>query len=138
MAIVIDEYSQTTGLVTLEDLLEELVGEIQDEYDEPENSSFVQRTDGSFLVDGMTDQEVVRQKLGLPPQVENQHGSYHTLAGMLLAYMGRIPAAGDKVTIDNFVFEIVDMDGRRIDKVLIQPVKESSEQPSQKLNTGGN
>jgi putative hemolysin len=131
MAIVIDEYSQVVGLVTLEDLLEELVGEIQDEYDEPENNTFVQRADGSWLVDAMISQEIVREKLGMTPQSENGRGGYHTLAGMLLVYMGRIPAVGDKVTIDNFVFEIVDMDGRRIDKVLIQPVEQSSKQSSE-------
>jgi len=119
MAIVIDEYSQVVGLLTLEDVLEELVGEIQDEYDEPEHKNFVQREDGSWLVDAMVPQEEVREKLGLREQ-ESDTG-YRTLAGMVLAHMGRIPKVGDRVTIDNFVFEIIDMDGRRIDKVLIRP-----------------
>ncbi len=119
MAIVIDEYSQVVGLLTLEDVLEELVGEIQDEYDEPEHNAFVQREDGSWLVDAMVPQEEVRERLGLPE--EDSDGGYRTLAGMMLAYMGRIPKIGDRVTIGNYVFEIVDMDGRRIDKVLIQP-----------------
>lgn len=121
IALVIDEYSQITGLVTLEDVLEELVGEIHDEYDQPEDSAILQREDGSWLVDAMTDHEVVRKKIGMAMDEEARH-NYHTLAGMLLAKMGRIPKAGDKVTIDDFVFEIVDMDGRRIDKVLIQLV----------------
>lgn len=122
MAIVIDEYSQIVGLLTLEDVLEELVGEIQDEYDEPEHNSFVSRADGSWLVDAMVPQEEVREKLGLPENNEEDRG-YRTLAGMILAYMGRIPKVGDSVTIDQFVFEIVDMDGRRIDKVLIRPLE---------------
>jgi putative hemolysin len=121
MAIVIDEYSQIVGLLTLEDVLEELVGEIQDEYDEPKHNSFVSRADGSWLVDAMVPQEEVREKLGLPENDEEDRG-YRTLAGMILAYMGRIPKVGDSVTIDQFVFEIVDMDGRRIDKVLIRPL----------------
>ena len=120
LAIVIDEYSQVTGLATLEDALEELVGEIQDEYDEPENPAFVHREDGSWLVDAMTDQETVRKTIGMSLLPPNAHTNYNTLAGMLLAHMGKIPAVGDKVVIDNFVFEIVDMDGRRIDKVLIK------------------
>jgi putative hemolysin len=120
LAIVIDEYSQITGLATLEDVLEELVGEIQDEYDQPENNAFVQREDGSWLVDAMTDQETVRKTIGMQPRPTNERADYNTLAGMLLAHMGRIPAVGDKVVIDNFIFEIVDMDGRRIDKVLIR------------------
>jgi putative hemolysin len=123
MAIVIDEYSQVIGLVTLEDVLEELVGEIQDEYDQPENKAFVRRDDGSWLVDAMTDQETVREKLGMPSLPSNEHPDYHTLAGMILAHIGKIPVVGDKVVIDNFVFEIVDMDGRRIDKVLVRENK---------------
>ena len=122
MAIVIDEYSQVVGLLTLEDVLEELVGEIQDEYDEPEHNAFVPRADGSWLVDAMVPQEEVREKLDLPENDAEDRG-YRTLAGMLLAYMGRIPKVGDSVTIDQFVFEIVDMDGRRIDKVLIRPLE---------------
>lgn len=120
LAVVIDEYSQVIGLVTLEDMLEELVGEIQDEYDRPGGQAFVQREDGSWLVDAMVDQETVREKLGMQPRPNNEHADYHTLAGMILAHIGKIPTVGDKVEIDNFVFEIVDMDGRRIDKVLIR------------------
>lgn len=123
MAIIIDEYSQITGLVTLEDVLEELVGEIQDEYDQPEDNAIIQREDGSWLVDAMTDHEKVREKIGMPPPSDHERGNYNTLAGMLLAHMGHIPKPGDTVTIGNFVFEIVDMDGRRIDKVLIRRKK---------------
>ncbi|GLV59408.1 hypothetical protein KDH_62350 [Dictyobacter sp. S3.2.2.5] len=122
IALVIDEYSQITGLVTLEDVLEELVGEIHDEYDQPEDSAMIQREDGSWLVDAMTDHEVVRKKIGMPEKDEEEHYNYHTLAGLLLTQMGRIPKVGDSVTIDDFLFEIVDMDGRRIDKVLIHHV----------------
>ena len=119
MAIVIDEYSQVVGLLTLEDVLEELVGEIQDEYDEPEHNNFVQRDDGSWLVDAIVPQEEVRERLNLPEATAED--GYRTLAGMVLASMGRIPKVGDRVTIGDYVFEIVDMDGRRIDKVLIRP-----------------
>ncbi len=127
MAIVIDEYSQVIGLVTLEDVLEELVGEIQDEYDQPEDHAIVQREDGSWLVDAMTDHELVREKIGMGSQPENERGDYHTLAGMLLEHIGHIPKVGETVTIGPFVFEIVDMDGRRIDKVLIRRAHQSTE-----------
>lgn len=120
IAIVIDEYSQVIGLVTLEDVLEELVGEIQDEYDVPLDNAFVQREDGSWLVDGMTDHELVREKIGMPPQPEDERGDYHTLAGLILKHIGHIPKIGEKVTIGNVILEVVDMDGRRIDKVLIR------------------
>jgi putative hemolysin len=127
LAIVIDEYSQVVGLVTLEDLLEELVGEIQDEYDAPLDNSIVQRPDGSWLVDGMLDYETVEERTGLKPLPGDQ-GGYHTLAGMILAYMGRIPAVGDSVTIGNYILEVVDMDGRRIDRVLIRPKRDITKQ----------
>lgn len=123
LAIVIDEYSQVVGLLTLEDVLEELVGEIQDEYDEPEHNAFVPRADGSWLVDAMVPQEDVREKLKLPDSDSGQDHGYRTLAGLMLAYMGRIPKVGESVTIDQYVFEVVDMDGRRIDKVLIRPLE---------------
>ncbi len=117
LAVVIDEYSQVVGLVTLEDVLEELVGEIQDEYDQPEDNDFVQRADGSWLVNAMASREDVEQKLGLAS--EDDREDYKTLAGMILAHLGRIPTTGEKVTIGDFQLEIIDMDGRRIDKVLV-------------------
>jgi putative hemolysin len=120
MAIVIDEYSQVVGLVTLEDILEELVGEIQDEYDQPEDNEIVQREDGSWLVDAMVNQEEMREKLGMEQQPPEERGDYHTLAGMILEHIGHIPKVGETFTIGSFVFEIVDMDGHRIDKVLIR------------------
>ncbi len=122
IAIVIDEYSQVTGLVTMEDILEELVGEIQDEYDQPEDTAIIQREDGSWLVDAMTDYETVLLKIGIPMDEEKRR-DYHTLAGFILAHSGHIPKIGEKLTINDFVFEIIDMDGRRIDKVLIQRKK---------------
>ncbi|HEY4385209.1 MAG TPA: hemolysin family protein [Ktedonobacteraceae bacterium] len=117
LAVVIDEYSQVVGLVTLEDVLEELVGEIQDEYDKPEDHDFVQREDGSWLVNAMVSREAVEEKLGLTSP--DERADYKTLAGMILAHLGRIPTTGDIVTIGDFQLEVIDMDGRRIDKVLI-------------------
>jgi putative hemolysin len=125
MAIVIDEYSQTLGLVTLEDLLEELVGEILDEYDQPEEGAFVQRNDGTWLVDAMVNHTVVRERFGLP---KVEHPRYTTLAGMLLAYFKHIPQVGESITIGSVYFEVVDMDGKRIDKVLVKEAKTASAQ----------
>lgn len=130
MAIVIDEYSQVIGLVTLEDVLEELVGEIQDEYDVPEDNAIVQREDGSWLVDAMTDHELVREKIGMGPQPENERGDYHTLAGMVLKHLGYIPKIGETVTLGDFILEVIDMDGRRIDKVLVRRKAGMTTQPS--------
>lgn len=130
MAIVLDEYSQVIGLVTLEDMLEELVGEIQDEYDTPEDNAFIRRPDGTWLVDAMEAYDTVWHTIGLEelPQEEEENHDYHTLAGLILSHLGRIPNPGDTVTIGNTVLEVVDMDGRRIDKVLIRPKKEQEQE----------
>jgi putative hemolysin len=121
LAIVLDEYGQVAGLVTLEDLLEELVGEIEDEYDQPEEAPFVQREDGSWLIDGLEAYDRVQEKLGLPPQPEEERADYTTLAGWVVARLGRMPQVGDTITTEQHIVEVVDMDGRRIDKVLIRP-----------------
>lgn len=129
MTIVVDEYSQVVGLVTLEDLLEELVGEIQDEYDtreDTEERAFVRRADGSWLVDGIVPYEAVWERLELPALPED-HPQYNTLAGFLLSRLERIPSVGDTVTLKSATFEVVDMDGRRIDKVLIRPGERETE-----------
>lgn len=130
MAMVLDEYGQTAGLVTLEDLLEELVGEIQDEYDRGEEHPIFRREDGSWLVDGLEAVDKVRQRVGLPELDELEGDSFTSLAGMILALLDRIPQEGDTVRVGDFILEVVDMDGRRIDKVLIRPAQPPpAEQP---------
>jgi putative hemolysin len=121
MGVVIDEYGQVAGLVTLEDLLEELVGEIRDEYDHSEEPPFIQREDGTWLVDGMQAYDTVQKRLGLPANVELPNADFTTLAGLIMTRLNRIPHVGDKVALGEFSLEVIDMDGRRIDKVLIQP-----------------
>lgn len=120
MAVVIDEYAQTAGIVTMEDLLEELVGEIKDEYDKAERSSIITRPDGTWLVDGLEAIDKVCVRVGLPEPTEEDLNTFTTLAGLIMTRLDRIPDVGDTLTVDDFVLEIVDMDGRRIDKVLIR------------------
>jgi putative hemolysin len=129
VALVSDEYGQVSGLVTMEDLLEELVGEIQDEYDTPEDRPIVQRDDGSWLVDGAEAYESVRAVIPLPPVPHAEEGQYTTLAGFLLARLGKIPQVGETTQAGPYLLEVVDMDGRRIDRVLVRPKPE--EQPKQ-------
>jgi putative hemolysin len=124
MAIVVDEYGQVAGLVTLEDIVEEVVGEIADEYDEA-IEPIVRREDGSYLVDGLLSFADLRQRLQLPEVTGlGERQEFETVAGLVLALLGRIPNAGDKVEWQRYALEVVDMDGRRIDKILLHPPQE--------------
>ena len=123
MALVLNEFSQVIGLVTLEDLVEELVGEIQSEYQARDKQAFVQREDGSWLVDGMVAPDSIWERIGIPAPSSERPLHDTTLAGLILAYLGHIPAVGDLVTIGDVTLEVVDMDGRRIDRVLISRQK---------------
>jgi len=118
LAIVLDEYGGTEGLVTLEDVLEELVGEIHDEHRRERATAFVRRDDGSWLVDGgATVEELVETfelKLDALPR------DYSTVSGLVLAQLERIPTVGDKAQWQGLTIEVVDMDGRRIDKLLVR------------------
>jgi putative hemolysin len=117
LAIVLDEYGGTEGLVTLEDVLEELVGEIHDEHRQADAHAFVQREDGSWLIDGSVAVDDLVDRFGL--KGEPLPRDYTTISGLVLAELERIPAAGDVVTWRGLRIEVVDMDGRRIDKLLV-------------------
>ena len=118
LAIVLDEYGGTEGLVTLEDVLEELVGEIHDEHRREEAAAFTRRDDGSWLVDGGAGVEDLVQRLGV--KLEPGPRDYSTVSGLVLAELERIPTAGDSVRWNGLVIEVMDMDGRRIDKLLVR------------------
>jgi len=120
LAIVLDEYGGTEGLVTMEDVLEELVGEIHDEHRREEATPFVKREDGSWLVDGGAGVEDLAQTFGL--KLDALPRDYSTVSGLVLAELERIPNAGDIVRWQGLVIEVVDMDGRRIDKLLVRRV----------------
>lgn len=109
ITVVNDEYGGTAGMVTLEDVLESLVGEIQDEFEQPLNDVQKQQ-DGSFLVDGLTAIERVQKKFNLPMKGQG----YITIGGLVFGLLGREPKKGDKVQIGNIVFEIEALEGKRI------------------------
>jgi len=113
-AIVVDEYGGTAGLVTVEDLLEEIVGEIRDEYD-VESEPIVEEGNGSFLFSGKVDIDEVVDRLKVPIEREG----FETVGGFLLAQIGRVPAVGERFDIDGLSVEVVDAERRRINKVRI-------------------
>jgi putative hemolysin len=117
MALVVDEYGEVEGVVTAEDVLEALVGDMP-EHRLDEEGAIVRRGDGSMLMDGMLAIDEVKLTLGLDSVPEEE--TYHTLAGFILAQLGRVPAEGETVAYGGWRFEVVDMDGQRIDKVLVR------------------
>ncbi len=118
LAIVLDEYGGTEGMVTLEDVLEELVGEIHSEHRGHRQSAFLRRDDGSWLVDGGAGVEDLAERLEI--RLDASPRDYSTISGLVLSRLERIPAEGDVTTWQGLSIEVVDMDGRRIDKLLVR------------------
>jgi putative hemolysin len=116
MAIVVDEYGGTAGLVTLEDLLEELVGEIVDEFD-VEEPTVERHPDGSVVLSGRYAVDDADQLLG----AELPHGAWDTVGGLMLDALGRVPDVGDSVEVDGFRLTALEVRGRRIGRVRIEP-----------------
>ena len=115
LAIVIDEYGSLDGIVTQTDLLEAIAGDLADV--EGEDPDVVEREDGSLLMDGMFQAHDAFNRLGL--RTRPTGGDFHTIAGFALFQLGHIPETGEQFTYEGWRFEIVDMDGRRIDKLLV-------------------
>lgn len=118
IAFVIDEYGEVLGLVTLRDLIEAITGEFKAEAAGEQWA--VQRDDGSWLLDGLIPIPELKDRIGLRQVPEEEKERYHTLSGMLLLLLGRLPQIADTVQWGDWRFEIVDMDGKRIDKVLAE------------------
>jgi putative hemolysin len=127
MALVIDEFGGLQGLVTVNDILEAIVGDIsvRGEMDEPE---IVQREDGSYLLDGMLTVDEVSELLQLDEFPGLKEGHFQTLAGFIITYLGRIPSTADSFEWENLRFEVIDMDGLRVDKVLVSPLPGKQEE----------
>lgn len=123
MAIVVDEYGSIEGLITLNDILETIVGEIP-AIDEPEEPRAIQRSDGSWLVDAEISIDEFKSILNIKTLPDEEMGFYQTLGGFIMNYLGRIPETGETFHTNGLNYEIVDMDGRHIDKVLISLKKD--------------
>jgi putative hemolysin len=114
LVFVVDEYGEALGIVTLQDMLEAITGEFSPRHGEAPWA--VQRDDGSWLLDGLVPIPLLKDRLGLRQAPEEER--YHTLSGMLLVLLGRLPLTGDRTEWENWRFEVVDMDGKRIDTCL--------------------
>jgi putative hemolysin len=126
MAVVVDEYGSMQGIVTLEDVLEEIVGEIEDEYDLPDESlkridDKTVRVDGTFPIDDFNEEF----------DVEMPDDDFHTLAGFVFGQLGRAPEAGDEVKWNGLKFDVIEVDGTRIEKlqVVFLPPEEGEPSP---------
>jgi putative hemolysin len=135
MAIVVDEYGTMAGIVTLEDLLEEIVGEIEDEFDLPDESveridERTIRIDGTFPIDDFNEQF----KTELPAE------DYHTVAGFVFGLLGRAAQAGDQVEQDGLHFQVVEVEGSRIEKLQIEfvdPLRHGEGAPEERAAAEG-
>ncbi len=120
MALIVDEYGDLEGLVTPSDILQTLVGDIPGS---PEaDQRVVRRDDETWLIDGMVGLDELKQMLGIS-RLPGEDPDFHTLGGYLMARLNRVPMEADRITAGDYRFEIVKMDGRRVDRVLASPVK---------------
>ncbi|MBF2064747.1 MAG: HlyC/CorC family transporter [Calothrix sp. C42_A2020_038] len=120
MALVVDEYGVIQGLVTLNDILIEIVGDVPS-VDGEEDPQIIQREDGSWLLDGMLAVDEFMELFDIEELRSQDRGSYQTLGGFVITHLGRIPSAADHFEWQNMRFEVMDMDGNRVDKVLVVP-----------------
>ena len=120
MVFVIDEYGQIQGIVTLYDIMEAITGEFKPQH--LDDAWAVQREDGSWLLDGLIPVPELKDRLGLRTVPEEERGRYHTLSGLMMLLLGRLPQTADYCEWEGWRLEVVDMDGTRLDKVLAMPL----------------
>lgn len=123
MAIVIDEYGGTFGLVTIEDILEELVGDIQDEFDDEEIEEIVQKEDGSYEVDGKVLLDDINDLLSLKIEEEN----IDTIGGWIYSQVEDYPEVNDKYTFEDYEFTVLECDNKRVTKVSIKRINNNDD-----------
>lgn len=121
IALVVDEYGSTQGLVTLHDILEAIVGVMPGMGEETWEAA-VRREDGSWLLDGMLPADELKEIFNITKLPEEERGDYQTLGGFVMMHMGRIPSPADHFEWEGLRFEVMDMDGHRVDKVLVTPL----------------
>lgn len=120
LALVVDEYGDVTGLITVNDLMGAVIGRMQSAEGDELSSPVVERADGSYLIDGALHVEDLRELIGGSRLPDEDEHDFHTTAGMVIAHFGRIPHVGERFTWPGWEIEVVDLDGPRIDKLLLQ------------------
>jgi putative hemolysin len=128
-ALVTDEYGSVAGVISPTDILEAIVGDLPAK-GEPAELEAVRREDGTWLMGGALSIEEMVDKLGLKDLPEEEEGSFQTLGGFVMVRLGEVPHAGDHFDWGGFRFEVMDMDGRRVDKVLVTPLPPEEESDS--------
>lgn len=122
MALVIDEHEQTSGLVSVNDVMAAIVGDLPSE-DQDYEPDFIAREDGSWLVCGQIDIVTFKDKFSLRALPDEDSNHYHTLGGLMLTMLGHVPRTGEHVDLPPVRLEVMDMDGNRVDKVLVTPLR---------------
>jgi putative hemolysin len=130
-AMVLDEYGGVIGFLTMDDILQEIAGESFAAHEE-EAAQLTIRDENSWLVDGLYDIDDFKAKFSIDELPDEDHDHYQTMGGFLTSYFGYIPKAGEHIDWQDFTFEVVDMDGARIDKIMI--TKKSAEEVSAAAN----
>jgi putative hemolysin len=125
LAFIVDEYGEVQGIVTLQDVMEAITGEFKPHH--AEDAWAVQRDDGSWLLDGLIPIPELKDRLALKQVPEEERGRYNTLSGMMMLLLGKIPQTTDRCEWEGWTLEIVDLDGKRIDKVLAMPIPVTTE-----------
>ena len=120
-ALVVDEFGSVLGMITLRDILEEIVGDLPYIHN-PQEPDIVERQDGSWLVDGAISVDEFKDVFRVKRLPEEDSGYYQTIGGFVMMYLGRIPSPGDSFEWNGFSFEVVDMDDRRVDKLIVKPL----------------
>lgn len=127
VSLVVDDYGVIQGLVTLNDILIEIVGDVPSDDDDEEEAQAVQRDDGSWLLDGMLTIDEFFELFDMEEEIESHsRDSYQTLGGLVMTHLGRIPIATDHFEWKDMRFEVMNMDGNRVDKILVKILKNKS------------
>ena len=121
LAIVVDEFGGTSGIVTLEDIVEEVIGDIKDEFDESTDSNIRKLNEDTYIIEGTTPLNDFTKALNLlPDHFDDVREDSETVAGLLLELKGRIPKAGDEINFEQFSFRVLSIKNNRIEKVKLE------------------